>query len=33
MFMLKLKDSYDRIGQMLVNRQELEQKFIDSYII
>lgn len=33
MFMLKLKDSYDGIGQILVNRQELEKKFTDLYII
>lgn len=32
-FMLKLKDSYDGIGQMIVYRQELEKKFTDSYII
>lgn len=32
-FMLKLKDSYDGIGQMVVDKQELEQKYTDSYII
>ncbi len=32
-FMLKLKDSYDGIGQIVVDRQELERKFTDSYII
>lgn len=32
-FMLKLKDSYDGIGQMIVDRQELEKKFTYSYII
>lgn len=32
-FMLKLKVSYDGIGQMVVDKQELEQKFTDSYII
>lgn len=32
-FMLKLKDSYDGIGQVVVDKQELQQKFNDSYII
>lgn len=32
-FMLKLKDSYDGIGQMIVDKKELEQNFNDSYII
>ncbi len=32
-FMLKLKNSYDGIGQIIVDRQELEKKFNDSYII
>lgn len=32
-YMLKLKDSYDGIGQMIVNMDELKQKFNNSYII
>lgn len=32
-FMLKLRDSYDGIGQMVVDKQELGQKYTDSYII
>lgn len=32
-FMLKLKSSYDGIGQMILDKQELCQKFNDSYII
>lgn len=32
-FLLKLKDSYDGIGQMVVDKQELEQKYTNSYII
>lgn len=32
-FMLKLKDSYDGIGQMIVNEKELKEKFNSSYII
>ena len=32
-FLLKLKDSYDGIGQMVVDKQELKQKYTNSYII
>ncbi len=32
-FILKLKDSYDGIGEILVDKQELEQRFTDAYII
>lgn len=32
-FLLKLKDSYDGIGQMVVNKQQLEKNFSSSYII
>lgn len=32
-FLLKLKDSYDGIGQMVVDRQQLEKNFTRSYII
>lgn len=32
-FLLKLKDSYDGIGQMVVDEQQLEKNFSSSYII
>ncbi len=32
-FLLKLKDGYDGIGQMVVDKQELKQKYTNSYII
>lgn len=32
-YMLKLKNSYDGIGQLIVNEEELKQKFNNSYII
>lgn len=32
-FLLKLKNSYDGIGQMIVDREILNQKFTNSYII
>lgn len=32
-YMLKLKDSYDGIGQLVVDEDELKQKFDNSYII
>lgn len=32
-YMLKLKDSYDGIGQLVVSEDELKQKFDNSYII
>lgn len=32
-FLLKLKDSYDGIGQMVVDKQQLEKNFTDSYVI
>lgn len=32
-FLLKLKDSYDGIGQMVVDKQQLEKKFTNLYII
>lgn len=32
-YILKLKESYDGIGQIIVNRKDLQQKFNDSYII
>lgn len=32
-YMLKLKDSYDGIGQLVVDKDELKQKFNNSYII
>ena len=31
--LLKLKDSYDGIGQMVVDKQQLEKNFTDSYVI
>ncbi len=32
-YMLKLKNSYDGIGQMVVDKEQLKEKFNDSYII
>ena len=32
-FLLKLKDGYDGIGQMVVDKQELKKKYTNSYII
>ena len=32
-YMLKLKNSYDGIGQMVVDKKQLKEKFNDSYII
>lgn len=32
-YMMKLKDSYDGIGQLVVKKQELKSKFNNSYII
>lgn len=32
-FLLKLKSSYDGIGQMIVDKQQLEKNFTSSYII
>lgn len=32
-YMLKLKESYDGIGQLVVDKEELKQKFNKSYII
>lgn len=32
-YMLKLKDSYDGIGQLVVDKNDLKQKFDNSYII
>lgn len=32
-YMLKLKDSYDGIGQLVVDKDDLKQKFDNSYII
>lgn len=32
-YMLKLKESYDGIGQLVVDKDELKQKFNNSYII
>ncbi len=32
-FILKLKDSYDGIGQMIVDKNELGEKFTSAYII
>lgn len=32
-YMLKLKESYDGIGQLVVDEEELKQKFNNSYII
>lgn len=32
-FLLKLKDSYDGIGQKVVDKQQLEKNFTSSYII
>lgn len=32
-YMLKLKNTYDGIGQIMVNKEELKNKFNESYII
>lgn len=32
-YVLKLKDSYDGIGQIIVSQKEIKEKFNDSYII
>jgi hypothetical protein len=32
-FILKLKDSYDGIGQMILDEQEVKQRFTNSYVI
>ncbi len=32
-YLLKLKDSYDGVGQIIVTKEELKDKFTDSYVL